>query len=104
MRKWLVVIVVALTACTQHSATPGDPVAGEDLIEDVTPGCGLCHTLEGADFVGASAPNLDVLRPGYQRVFDAIREGPGLMPSYRGQLSEKQMHDLAAYISRETSS
>jgi cytochrome c6 len=104
MKEWLVVIAIALTSCTQNAATPGDPVAGEALVEDVTPGCGLCHTLEGADFVGMSAPNLDDLRPGYQRVYDAIRQGPGLMPSYRGVLSERQMHDLAAYISRETSS
>jgi cytochrome c6 len=104
MKGWILVLALALSACTNQHGTPGDPVAGESLVENVSPGCGLCHTLEGADFVGTSAPNLDVLQPGYQRVLDAVREGPGLMPSYREQLSERQMHDLAAYISREASS
>jgi cytochrome c6 len=99
--KWQLFLCSFLLAACTADAPRGDPVSGAELAEDVRPSCGLCHTLAGADFVGRSAPDLDHLRPGYQRVYDAIREGPGMMPSYRGILTERQMHDLAAFISRE---
>ncbi len=79
----------------------GDPKAGEALIveEEVEPSCGACHTLRDAEFTGTTAPDLDGLRPGYQRVYEAVSEGPGAMPDYSDQLSEEELHDVAAYVS-----
>lgn len=103
MRVMILVAALALVACSSDEPR-GDPVSGEVIAQEVEPSCGLCHTLEGAEFVGQSAPNLDDLRPGYQRVLDAVRTGPGLMPSYSGVLTDDAMHDLAAFISREAGS
>ena len=94
-------LVAASAGCGGGGGLPtGDPVAGERIVEtEAQPNCGRCHTLEAAEFEGTTAPNLDELRPGYQRVLDAIRDGPGFMPSYSDQLDERELHDVAAYIS-----
>lgn len=82
----------------------GDPVAGEELVaeERVDPSCGSCHTLADAEFTARVAPSLDELRPGYQQVFEAVRDGPGAMPSYSDTLTDEEIHDVAAYVSAAT--
>lgn len=102
MTRVSLVLVLLLVACNGDMAR-GDPVSGEQVAEDLTISCGLCHTLEGAEFNGIAGPDLDHLQPGYQRILDAIRTGPGLMPSYRDTLSRDELHDLASYISRSLS-
>ena len=42
--------------------------------------CGGCHTLKAAGTSGQTGPNLDDLKPDVERVKEAIREGPGIMP------------------------
>lgn len=93
--------IFLLVSCQPSDTPRGDPEAGAVIVADLDDSCGLCHTLESAGFEGTPAPNLDELRPGYQRVLDAVREGPGLMPSYSGVLTEGELHDIAAFISRE---
>lgn len=100
----LLVATVLLGACAEDDVPRGDPVAGEAVVEDLSPSCGMCHSLESADFVGIAAPDLDQLQPGYERVLDAMRNGPGAMPSYSGILTEAEMHDVAAYVSDEAGS
>lgn len=73
------------------------------VVDNLDKSCGLCHTLASAGFEGTAAPNLDDLRPGYERVLNAVRRGPGMMPSYSDALTEDEMHDIAAFISREVS-
>jgi cytochrome c6 len=92
------ILLVLLVACASGPTT-GDPIAGKAVADDLEISCGLCHTLEAAEFTGTAAPNLDNLQPGYQTIVDAIREGPGLMPSYRRSLTSREIHDLAAFIS-----
>lgn len=96
-------VILLAAACQPADVPRGDPDAGEVLIANLDNSCGLCHTLESAGFEGAVAPNLDERRPGYQQVLEAVRDGPGLMPSYAGELSDAEIHDIAAFISRETS-
>ncbi len=95
-------VVALVSGCGSATALPqGDPVAGEAIVESLNPTCGQCHLLESAGFTGNSAPDLDALRPGYQRVLDAVRTGPGFMPSYAGVLSEAELQSVAAYVSGE---
>lgn len=63
------------------------------------PGCGSCHVLEDAGTTGTVRPNLDDLQPDAERVAQAVRTGPGAMPSYEGQLSDEQIENVAAYVS-----
>lgn len=101
MRRSPVLLVIAVLSAGCGAAEPqGDPVAGARIVQDVAdPPCGACHTLEAADLAGTAAPNLDELRPGYARVLRAIRSGPGAMPSYDDQFGDRELHDVAAYVS-----
>lgn len=101
--RLVVALLVLLGACSGGEEPTGDPVAGQAVVEGLENSCGLCHTLESAGFVGTAAPSLDDMQPGYDRVLEAVRTGPGVMPSYSEALSSEELHDLAAYISRETS-
>ena len=65
-------------------------------------GCGGCHTLEAAGATGTVGPNLDEAKPEQALVIDRVTHGKGVMPSFAGQLSEKQIQDVAAYVADST--
>ena len=75
----------------------GDPVAGKQVFE--TAGCKGCHTLKDAGATGTVGPNLDEKKPPAALVVDRVTNGKGVMPSFSGQLSAKQIADVAAYVS-----
>ena len=62
-------------------------------------GCSACHTLSAANATGSIGPNLDQLKPSADVVARQIRTGGNGMPSFRSQLSAKQISVLAAYVS-----
>jgi mono/diheme cytochrome c family protein len=62
-------------------------------------GCGGCHTFAKASSHGNVGPNLDQLQPGYLQVLRQVTNGGGAMPAFKGQLSEQQIRDVAAYVS-----
>jgi mono/diheme cytochrome c family protein len=66
-------------AQTQTQGGGAAPTAdGRALFEQ---NCGTCHTLQAAGTSGGVGPNLDQLRPDQRQVLNAIRTGPGPMPS-----------------------
>ena len=75
----------------------GDPTAGKQVFE--TAGCKSCHTLKDAAATGTVGPNLDDAMPPTALVIDRVTNGKAVMPSFNGQLSEKQIQDVAAYVS-----
>ena len=78
----------------------GDTQAGREIFTArADPVCGSCHTLEDAGSPGTAAPNLDELQPSFEQVLNAVRTGPGIMPSYSDQLSDDEIEDVAAYVS-----
>ncbi len=79
----------------------GDPTAGKQVFE--TAGCKGCHTLKDAGATGNVGPNLDQAKPPLDLVVDRVTNGKGVMPSFSGQLSEKQIADVAAYVVEATS-
>ena len=74
----------------------GDPAAGEQVF--ASQGCGGCHTLEAAGSSGNVGPNLDDAKPDHDLVVERVTNGMGVMPSFKGQLDEKQIQDVAAYV------
>ena len=44
-------------------------------------------------------PNLDDAKPDAALVSERVTGGRGVMPSFKGQLSEQQIKDVAAYVS-----
>ena len=64
--------------------------------------CAACHTIEGdgdALAQGTYAPSLRNI-PAFE-VVEAIRTGPGNMPRFTGNLSDKQVRDVVKYVTTE---
>jgi cytochrome c6 len=76
----------------------GDPVAGKQVFLG-SAGCGACHTLADAGTSGTVGPNLDDAQPSFELAVDRVTNGRGAMPAFAGTLSEKQIADVAAYVS-----
>ena len=64
--------------------------------------CAACHTIEGDGDALAESTNAPSLRhiPAFQ-VVEAIRTGPANMPRFTGNLSDKQVRDIVAYVTTE---
>jgi mono/diheme cytochrome c family protein len=85
---------------TGASEAEGDAAAGEAVFASA--GCGGCHTLEAAGSSGTVGPNLDEAKPPHDLVVERVTNGMGPMPSFKGQLSETQIQDVAAYVVEST--
>jgi len=79
------------------SSQHGDPVAGKQI--SLSQPCGGCHTLADAGTTGTVGPNLDQLKPPYDRVVTQVTNGGAIMPSFKSQLTPRQIQDVAAYVS-----
>ena len=88
------------TTTTGPSAPAGDAAAGEAVFASA--GCGGCHTLAAAGSSGNVGPNLDDAKPDLALVIDRVTNVKSPMPSFKGQLSEKQIQDVAAYVVAST--
>ena len=75
----------------------GDAAAGKSVFTSA--GCVGCHTLADAGATGTVGPNLDEAKPPTSLVVERVTNGKAAMPPFKGQLSEKQIQDVAAYVS-----
>jgi mono/diheme cytochrome c family protein len=78
----------------------GDAAAGKSVFASA--GCSGCHTLKDANAHGNVGPNLDDAKPPLSLVVTRVTKGAGAMPSFKGQLSDKQIADVAAYVVKAT--
>jgi len=85
---------------TGGSAT-GDAANGKAVFASA--GCGGCHTYSKAGSSGSIGPNLDDLAPSFDAVVTQVTNGGGPMPSFKGQLSEQEIRDVAAFVSGSSS-
>jgi mono/diheme cytochrome c family protein len=91
----------ASTGTTATStATQGDAVAGKSVFSSA--GCSGCHTLKAAGATGTVGPNLDQAKPDYRLATSRVTNGKGVMPSFKGQLSDQQIADVAAFVVKAT--
>ena len=89
-------------ATTTSSAAQGDATAGKAVFASAS--CGGCHTLKAAGSTGTVGPNLDQLKPPLDRIVTQVDNGGGPMPAFKGQLTDKQIQDVAAYVYASTHS
>jgi mono/diheme cytochrome c family protein len=82
------------------ASVKGDPAAGKPIF--MTAGCKSCHTLSDAGATGTIGPNLDEAKPDYELATTRVTFGKGQMPSFKDQLSTKQIADVAAYVVQAT--
>lgn len=83
------------------STVEGDAAAGEEVYASA--GCGGCHALEAAGSSGTVGPDLDESQPDLALVVDRVTNGQGAMPSFKDQLSEEEIANVAAYVVENTS-
>jgi len=90
------------TASTSTAAAPvqGDPAAGKQVFASA--GCGGCHTLKAAGASGTVGPNLDDLKPAYDKIVHQVEVGGGPMPAFKGQLSQTQIDNVSAFVFTST--
>jgi sulfite dehydrogenase len=74
----------------------GDATAGKQVF--LTAGCSGCHTLKDAGSTGTVGPNLDQAQPSLSLAIQRVTKGAGAMPSFKGQLSDKKIADVTAYV------
>jgi mono/diheme cytochrome c family protein len=96
----------------------GDPAAGKTLYE--SNGCGGCHTFKPAGSAGKIGPDLDNLATDAQKAnqgsldqytFSSIKNpsayvvpgfNDGVMPSYGSQLTDAQIADITAFLTKQS--
>jgi cytochrome c6 len=83
---------------TETTPVAGDPAKGKAVFVGAA-GCSGCHTLADAKASGTVGPNLDELKPTYDKVVIQVTNGGSVMPSFKGTLTEAQIQDVAAYVS-----
>jgi len=98
-------VVGSVPAQSTQTALPpqfakGDPAAGKQVF--LSAGCVGCHTLKAANSHGTVGPNLDEAQPDLQLIVNRVTNGQGGMPSFKGQLSDKQIADVAAFVFQST--
>jgi len=75
-----------------------------DVVEEFGAGCAVCHTLAAAGATGTVGPNLDEAKPDEALIRDRVEHGKGPMPAFgdSGQLSQKQIADVVAFVYTST--
>jgi mono/diheme cytochrome c family protein len=97
--------VVGTVPTVQQASVPaqyknGDATAGKSVFGSA--GCKGCHTLKDAGASGTVGPNLDQAKPALSLVVARVTKGAGAMPPFKGQLTDKQIADVAAYVVKAT--
>ncbi|MDX6718134.1 MAG: hypothetical protein QOJ63_388 [Solirubrobacteraceae bacterium] len=99
----ILLAALLLTSCSgDQAASKGDPVAGKRLF--TASGCSGCHTFKAAGSSGTQGPDLDLANPSANTVVRQLQHPGGLMPSFASKLSEREKHDLAAFVGAGNSS
>jgi ubiquinol-cytochrome c reductase cytochrome c subunit len=78
----------------------GDVAVGAELF---SLNCAACHTITGSGDAlafGTNAPSLNKKELTAQQVAEAIRTGPANMPRFTGNLSDKEVRDIVAYVAQ----
>ena len=86
-------------AATTQETSSAEPTGRELFIQN----CSGCHTLKEAGTTGKVGPNLDQKKPTKARVLFMLNNGGGgglgVMPKFKGTLSDEQLQKLATYVS-----
>jgi len=62
--------------------------------------CASCHTLKDAGATGTIGPNLDQLKPPFAVARNQVIHGGGVMPAFKGVLTDAQIRAVAKYVSQ----
>jgi cbb3-type cytochrome c oxidase subunit III len=74
------------------------PVSGTNGKQIFITKCGGCHTMKDAGTTGTQGPNLDLLKPPFLRAKNQVIKGGGIMPAFKGVLTDAQINAVAKYV------
>jgi mono/diheme cytochrome c family protein len=84
-------------------STPGNAKLGKALFKA---NCGTCHTLAAAGTSGTIGPNLTRTKHSFATIQGTVTKGKsgaaGTMPPFKGNLTAKQIQDVAAFVYAST--
>lgn len=60
--------------------------------------CASCHTLAAANATGAVGPNLDQAKPSLAVAKRQVENGGGVMPAFKGRLSDAQIAAVSKFV------
>jgi len=60
--------------------------------------CASCHTLKAANASGTIGPDLDQVKPDAARVQHQVEVGGGVMPAFKGKLTDQQIQAVAKFV------
>jgi cbb3-type cytochrome c oxidase subunit III len=89
--------VASVAGVGGYAAPPGNVGTNGQAIFKAN--CSSCHTLAAAGATGTVGPNLDQLTPSMAVVVRQVTNGGGLMPAFKGKLSDAQIQAVAKYVS-----
>ena len=92
--------VFRLDPRTQKGSSSGGAVAASGKELFLASGCGTCHIFAAANTGGTYGPNLDNAAPGRDLVIERVTFGKGLMPSFKGRLSDQQIRAIADFLAK----
>jgi cbb3-type cytochrome c oxidase subunit III len=90
--------VAAVAGVAGAAATPPAQV-GNNGKAIFSANCASCHTLKAAASTGTIGPNLDQLKPAFAVVQHQVEMGGGVMPAFKGKLTQKQIDAVATFVS-----
>ena len=64
--------------------------------------CATCHALSDAGSNSDIGPNLNEIKPSFERIVMAVTNGIGVMPAYEGILTPEEIEAVAAYVSEKS--
>jgi cbb3-type cytochrome c oxidase subunit III len=89
---------VAATAGKAGAEAPPPEQLGNDGKKIFQSECASCHTLKAADATGTIGPNLDQLKPSESVVQHQVEVGGGVMPAFKGKLTDEQISAVAKFV------
>jgi predicted ferric reductase/mono/diheme cytochrome c family protein len=81
----------------ESGAQVGSVAAGKSVFSSA--GCGDCHVLAAAGSTGSVGPDLDQAKPDAARVRTVVTAGIGAMPSFEPELTDREIRDVAVFVS-----
>jgi cbb3-type cytochrome c oxidase subunit III len=81
-----------------HGFVQAQAITGTNGKQIFSTKCGGCHTLKDAGTTGTQGPNLDLLKPPFAIAKNQVIKGGGIMPAFKGTLSDAQIDAVAKYV------
>ena len=90
---------VASVAGTGNANAKAPSALGNDGKTIFKAECSSCHTLAAAQATGTVGPNLDQLKPSEAIAKHQVEVGGGVMPAFKGTLTDAQIAAVAKFVS-----